>query len=193
MVRQGFYEEELGNVEEFCKKNKLACVKSGFKVRMLDENLSFSNKGIKIPADDPGRGMFFVYMSKDELSAYKSAYYESAGDNMGLGASLGYPECCCSFYSKHFPERSVLDNNYETPVLENSEGDSFRFYTNIFVRHKDYCLIPHFPCSLDCSESIRLGKLALDLLGRADSRLAIKFEENLKGEVRKNSRRIKFS
>ena len=66
VVRQGFYDNELIGVENFCKKNNLFFVTSKFKVLLADSG-EYSNKGIRIKGDDKRPGMRFVYISKDEI------------------------------------------------------------------------------------------------------------------------------
>jgi len=62
VVRHGFYDKELPEVEYFCKNNHLALEKSSFKILLTEKN-GYSNKGIRIETDHP-EGMFFVYIAK---------------------------------------------------------------------------------------------------------------------------------
>ena len=185
VVRHGYYDEELPKVEKFCKQNNLFLVKSPFKVKPVEHG--YSNKGIM--SED---GMSFVYISKDELMANKALLFEIKQDHFNLGLILGYPECCCRFFEKHFPERSKVDNNYEIPILENSTGNNFNFVNNIFMRHRDYCLLSHFPCSLDCEHSIKIGERHLQLLKENYPDYADNISSNLKKEVDIKTRRLFF-
>lgn len=192
VVRQGYYEDELNNVEAFCKQNELFVVKSPYKVILIDNEKKFSNKGISVKVDDPRLGFVFVYISKDELLANKAAYFEIMQDHFNLGLILGYPKCCCMFFQKNSSIRSKLDNDYEIPVLNNSQKEKYSFYTNIFVRQKDFCLISHFPCKLDCEESVQNGKDNFDLLKKKDEKFADMFEKNLRIKLNKHNRQITF-
>ena len=190
VVRHGFYNNELKKVEEFCKKNNLFLVKSKFKVN-LAENNNFSNKGLQASLTDPN-AMSFVYISKDELSANKAAYFEITQDHFSLGLVLGYPKCCSFFFQQQYPIRSKLDNDYELPVLKNSTGDSFPFQNNIFLRHKDYCLLSHFPCNLNCEKSIELGNNYIDILRKNRTQLVNDLILNLKKKIKIENKVINF-
>jgi len=156
VVRQGFYPEELPKVEKFCKENNIHFVKSRFKVLLADET-AYSNKGIRIPEHDKRQGMYFCYFSKDQQKAWLASYYEMMNNNKDLGLLLGYPKCCVDFFCKRFSE-----NN---PNLQLSPTNMF---TNITKREKDVVLIPHFPCSPDCEESVQLGREHLAIIREAD-------------------------
>src|SRR3989344_9452318 len=106
VVRQGFFDPELYRVEQFCQKNKLYLVKSKFKVLFADDGV-FSNKGIRIPEDDPRPGMYFVYISKDEQKAWLANYYELMQNHSDLGLVLGYPQCCVNFFCSKFTPNQV--------------------------------------------------------------------------------------
>ncbi len=155
VVRQGFYEEELPRVEKFCK-DTLYCVKSKFKVLLADET-SYSNKGIRIKDTDKRKGMYFVYISKDEQKAWLASYYELMNNDIDLGRELGYPACCVDFFCRRFSEGN--------PNLQLKPTNAF---TNITKRDRDQVIISHFPCSSDCAESIELGKKYLDVLMKID-------------------------
>lgn len=190
VVRQGFYEEELEEVESFCKENHIFLIKSNFKVTL--EGTEFSNKGLKIGVDDLQRGMMFVYISKDESKANKAASFENQGDHKGLGGALSYPDCCTAFFDKYEPNMSKLDNNYEVPLVQESSGNAFSFYNNVFLRHKDYCLLSHFPCNLNCEKSLSMAKKNFEVLKENNPEIAQDFIENLKGELIVNDRKINF-
>jgi hypothetical protein len=192
VVRHGYYDNELTKVAKYCKQNKLFLIKSPYKIIPVDTDKKFSNKGISVKVEDPREGFIFVYISKDELLANKASYFEITQDHFNLGLILGYPECCCVFFQKNFFIRSKLDNDYEIPVLENSKNNRYQFFTNIFVRQKDYCLISHFPCKLDCEKSVKIAKNGFKLLKKFDEKRACKFEHNLKINLNKYNRSIVF-
>jgi len=156
VVRQGFYESELGKVEIFCKDNHLHLVKSNFKVLLADEESSvYSNKGIRVPEKDKSLGMYFVYISKDEKKAWLAAYFELVRNDLELGLLLGYPKCCVDNFCKNFDEKKT-----------NLEINSENIFTNVTKREQDLVLISHFPCSAECSKSIKIGKNNLELIKR---------------------------
>ena len=156
VVRHGFYEEELPKVEKFCREGNLHYVKSKFKVLLADDT-SYSNKGIRVKDTDKRRGMYFVYISKDEQKAWLASYYELMNNEADLGRELGYPNCCIDFFCKRFSEAN--------PNLQLRPTNAF---TNITKRDKDHVIISHFPCSSDCPASIEIGKKYLDVLMKID-------------------------
>ena len=192
VVRQGFYDAELGRVKDFCSKNDLAIEISPYKVILSDPDKRFSNKGFKVRAEDPRRGMYFVYISKDERRATEARIYEMKNNHRELGFALGYPECCVEFFVKNEPERSRLDNDYTVCTLKNSEGVKFPFYTNICKRGYDLTLLNHFPCSFKCEKSIGIAKRHLKLIEEFDEKLVFDLIHGLKGRVRVKGKEIEF-
>jgi len=193
VVRHGFYKDELQKVEEFCKENNLFIVKSPYKVIIVDvKEGNYSNKGIKVPIDDEREGMVFIYISKDEEKAMLANIHETENNYKELGILLGYPPCCIDFFIKHQPEQSKDKNDYTDPVLENSEGYEFPFQNNIFLRDFDITLLNHFPCSLNCQNSLELAKSHLNILRKYDAILATYFIERLKRKIDIEGRILEF-
>ncbi len=168
VVRHGYYDEELSRVEKFCEEANLHVVKSNFKVLLADET-SYSNKGIRIPLKDKRKGMYFVYISKDERKAWLASYYELMGNDRDLGKELGYPECCVQFFCSRFSE--------DNPNLQLKPSNAF---TNITKREKDLVILSHFPCSSECVPSIELGKKYLDVLMKVDNHRVEELLQQLK-------------
>lgn len=166
VVRQGYYEHELPQVEKFCRDNNLFLVKSRFKVLLAEEN--YSNKGLRIPEDDKRDGMFFIYISKDEKKSLLAAYHELMQNDKDLGLILGYPECCVEFFCNNFNEKNT--DLQLTPT---------NMWTNLTKREKDAVLISHFPCSSACQKSITMGMRNLELLAKIDEERA----EELAGQL----------
>ncbi|MBT4935484.1 DUF483 domain-containing protein [Candidatus Woesearchaeota archaeon] len=168
VVRQGFYEQELLKVEQYCKKKNLFCIRSKFKIVLADDT-GYSNKGFRVPEQDARQGMYFVYISRDEEKAWLAAYYELINNHTDLGLLLGYPECCVKFFSTQFNEHN-----------SNPEHVPTNHFTNITKRDKDAVLISHFPCSSECEKSIELAKTYLAVLTKEDVQRA----EELLEEIR---------
>jgi hypothetical protein len=154
VVRHGFYPEEIAAVETYCLTEHIKTVRSKFKV--ITEESGYSNKGIRVEAMDPRRGMFFLYLSKDEKLAELARDFEDQQDDKNLGFVLGYPNCCIDFFCANFSENNV------NPQIESSNP-----FTDISGRDKDIVIISHFPCKEDCVESVILGKKYLSVLDGA--------------------------
>lgn len=170
VVRQGFYKNELKAIKKFCKTNNLSIKISPYKIILINTKENYSNKGIKINKNDPRLGMFFVYISKNKQKAIKARDYEAENDHKKLGSLLGYPNCCIDFFIKHNKQEYKKDYDYKNPILKNS--NDFNYLTNIFKRNKDITLLNHFPCSLNCKNSIRLAKKHLDIIKKYNKKLA---------------------
>jgi hypothetical protein len=193
VVRHGFYPNEVLKIYRFCSENGLFLVKSPYKVVLVDaEDGSYSNKGLKVHLNDERDGMLFVYISKDERKALLANAHETENNHRELGILLGYPECCIDFFTKHEPEESKANNDYAKPILENSEGFEFPFQNNIFIRDFDVTLLNHFPCSLNCQNSLELAKKHLDVLRKYDISLASHFIERLKNKIDVDNRILEF-
>tara|TARA_Y100000310_G_scaffold48342_1_gene44814 strand:- start:689 stop:1348 length:660 start_codon:yes stop_codon:yes gene_type:complete len=192
VIRQSYYEEDLPLLYEFCKNNNLFIVKSKFKVVPLDSDKSFSNKGLRVKLTDIRTGTVFVYISKTELNANRAALWELRGNHYLLGRELGYPRCCCRFFNEHRHAREQTDNNFEEPVLDSSQGETFSAVGNIFHRDKDACLISHFPCSLSCNESVKIGSAIMNAVTEKDFRMAAGVLDRLKGEQVVKGRNLNF-
>lgn len=154
VVRQGFYDNELKQVESFCKRNNLFLAESKFKVKL--EEKGFSNRGIRSK-----NGMKLVYISKDEKAAYLATLAEQTNNHRLLGKLLGYPDCCIDFFMNNFSK----DN-------PNPQLTSTNPYTNINRRHEDKTILSHFPCSSDCKASITLAKSYLKEIESHDKKYA---------------------
>ena len=193
VVRQGFYESELKQVEQFCQDHNLVLVKSNFKVVPLDTSTAFLNKGVSTSIEDPRPGFLFVYISKTQLGAHKAALAELYKDHVELGKLLGYPECCGRFLAEHEPVRMEKDNDFEVPVLENSSEVKYSFWMNIFKRSQDACVLSHFPCSLLCSESLVLAQKYWGLLENNDKSWADDWKKKLSGSLAIHGRSLVFA
>ena len=143
VVRQGFYKHELPAVQQFCQQYSLHLVPSTFKV-LLDDEHTFTNKGLRIPETDPREGLYFVYLAQEEQLAYLASYYELTNNHRELGLLLGYPRCCIQFFINSFHKNNL-----------NPEHKPTNPWTNLTQRELDFCLLSHFPCSSECSKSIQ--------------------------------------
>ncbi|MBI4452812.1 hypothetical protein HY637_05250 [Candidatus Woesearchaeota archaeon] len=174
-------EEELGKVANFLNENKLNYSVSDFKV--LKQTLQsdfYSDKSVKVSKNDPRKGYFFAYISKNKDFAEKAKIAEEKNNHFELGSILGYPKCCCDFFEKNFDENNT---DLTLKTLKYSTGFEFSFYTNIAARHFDVALLSHFPHSFNCEESIKIAKNHLKILEKHSRQLAVMFSGILKSAV----------
>tara|TARA_Y100000310_G_scaffold255151_1_gene262417 strand:- start:1543 stop:2361 length:819 start_codon:yes stop_codon:yes gene_type:complete len=163
----------------FLNSKKLFYSFSDFKLIKQTTNSFYSDTSIKVDLNDSRDGHYVFYISKNiNTEAIKDL--EQKSKHKDLGIALGYPECCCDFFVKHFsPTTTDLTLN----ILNNSHGSHFQFYTNIAARHFDINLLSYFPCSFHCNKSIEIGKQNLNLLKKHDKEKATLFEKTLRSGV----------
>jgi hypothetical protein len=168
VVRQGFYEQELDKVVQFCSEHKLFFVKSSFKIKLMETD--FVNKAERIPLDK--KGMILIYISKSEQLANLASYYELINNHEMLGLLLGYPSCCTNYFVNNFSE-----NNPNPEIISKNP------YLDISKRNLDQAIISHFPCSSDCQESVKLAQQYLRILKKVvperfqELKICLKFKE----------------
>ncbi len=149
-----------------------------------DPKLGYSNKGA-VSSDE---GAFIMYAGKRSELVHKAQEAEQDGDHVLLGRILGYPPCCCRFFSTHFPEQSEKDNDYVLPMIQASDHDNlvearYPWKNNVFVRYGDFALLSHFPCHLGCSESQQLAETYWQVIQHFRPKYAEMTENMLKWAV----------
>jgi len=80
-----------------------------------------------------------------------------------MGELCAYPPCCIEKFATHKEWTHPLINNVRD-LIENAE--SFSFIMNPFLRTSPFHLYKHFPCRLDCPESIHFGEKLLEVIER---------------------------
>ncbi|MBI2662008.1 DUF483 domain-containing protein [Candidatus Woesearchaeota archaeon] len=171
IVRQGFYKQELPAIQTFCQQNSLPLVQSKFKI-LLDDKHNFTNKGLRIPETDKREGLYFIYISKDERLAYLASYYELINNYQELGRLLGYPPCCIRFFINSFHENNPNPQHKPTNP-----------WTNLTQREDDFCLLSHFPCSSNCSESVQQAQHYFNVIKDNHSDYAQKILQTLSKDI----------
>jgi hypothetical protein len=94
-----------------------------------------------------------------------------AGDNERLGALLGYPPCCRSFFHDVWVVQGCLDTTWamakNTSPIQGDDmvtielPDNVPPLANILWRWLGVRAVPHLPCRLDCSHSISFAQQLL--------------------------------
>ncbi len=120
-------------------------------------------------------------------------------DMLALGKLLGYPECCV----KNFVESLDTEKDFMVSALKRTKknpsffcngifnieskwscsGYSFKKDEQIFSDFNKLFLIKHIPHSLDCQESIKIGKKTLELLEKESPEFAKEIVEALQKPV----------
>lgn len=141
-----------------------------------------------------------AYYSLNKKSCEEAFLAEKDGNRNKLGEILGYPECCVNMFVENLGKEKTLMS------LENVKSKPSFYCNNIFVFDsklgrndieiflnnreifnnddvRNLFLIRHVPCSYDCKESIRIGKVTLKLLKNNFPDLAKKIITALKNPV----------
>ena len=173
-------EDELKKIFDCLHNNSLEFSISNFKLKKINNEGYYSDKSVKIRKDSLEKGYFILYISKVKELCEKAKAYEENGMHFELGMVLGYPKCCCKFFSENFNE-----DNYDLTlnILKNSGGFEFPFYANIAARHFDVSLLSHFPCSFNCKYSINIAKENLEIIKGYSIQKAEIFENIMKSAV----------
>ncbi|MBI1926268.1 DUF483 domain-containing protein [Candidatus Poribacteria bacterium] len=156
------------------KKLGLACCLSPFKIFSKSDlgKGDFANLGARMPIYNNLPGNRFLYLSAhhDDATMLREADREMKGNNQLIGKLLGYPECCCLFFSQHWSKALATSGGDLTLFSLNNthEAGPYDFYTNNIARIFDYKLISHFPCSYTCQRTIQRGQAYHQVLGDFD-------------------------
>ena len=117
-----------------------------------------------------------VIAKKRDAKEFKSAWI--GGNSEAMGDLLGYPPCCRQFFQRIFVEQRLADPVWaiaQASRLSRRDDDSIILsgppLLNLLLRSLGLRAIPHFPCSMDCLDSVALANRFMDLgksLGYAD-------------------------
>jgi hypothetical protein len=135
-----------------------------------------------------------IYLAKSMADAKKLAVLEKSGaDYQALGLSLGYPACCVEAAAQH--DYIIIDESSQERRQGNLNSMAVRrsvkadFRCNQLLVESDLngagpmSAIAHYPCKLDCDESVAIGQSALECCARAWPVWAITMSELLRAPV----------
>lgn len=167
---------------KFLKESNLHYELSDFKIlKHTDKSRNFSDKGIRVGKE--GDGIYFMYVSRNKVTAKKAKMLEEENNHIEFGKILGYPVCCCSFFEKNFSEASEGTNDLTVHTFRESNGFTFPWQNNNCLRGFDISLISYFPCRFDCLESKKQAEKNFSVLKKYDTDTAKYFENALKSAV----------
>lgn len=156
--------DKLIILKKFCFDNNLVYVISDYQIISIkDKNKGgISNNCVKVPLNFLKKGEIFVYLSKKMNLAIDSKRFNTSKDNVNFGKSLGYPNCCVEFHNKFRDLAKQKQSDYILFALDDVK--EYNFYLNYSLRSFGITLISHFPCSLECKNSIEIGKKNLEII-----------------------------
>ncbi|MFH1409147.1 MAG: hypothetical protein ABIH34_04530 [Nanoarchaeota archaeon] len=142
-------ESSLAAVSTFCRNQNLPF---NLSERVAQEGTGFIAKGTLGKGDHR-----IVFISRDQMHLNELKTAEISNDHEAMGALLGFPSCCISFFQKHHVQEEKAAYDFLSPLLDNTTKRHFPFTMNIFGRYFDAPLLSHAPCSLECAQSRKLA------------------------------------
>ncbi len=164
VVRVPIKNHEWDILTDFCKRNNLEICHSNFKIAVVRETAlgDIFTENVTWESDSDKIVGFVAYISVSKQAAQIAADMEFEADSNELGDLYQYPSCCVSSYNDKIEKGEFwLDI-----LLENSNGVKHSFYSNkIAYLFDEFSIISdYFPCSLNCKETIQIGKKYRDIL-----------------------------
>lgn len=157
-ARAGAYDKEF--IKKLDKIRKILD-SLGLKLAVSkNKYIANSPRGIfeEVLLDDPRDGTAIIGISKTmdkALSAVAHFHWKMFDTSYGksFGRLMGYPECCLDF-GDYLAEGDggVTNFGFRNPAIESlKRSKKFHWQLNVFSRGS---LLSHYPCSLECKESI---------------------------------------
>lgn len=97
-----------------------------------------------------------IYFSMSKSKANNAFDSDYSANDMLFGKSLGYPDCCINYVEKIGKVPSLIDS-FEIYV----NRDTYEPLTWPVAAIMDAALLPHFPCTTNCEESLNHSKSRL--------------------------------
>lgn len=146
-------------------------------------NNLYNNIGSHINSKNDQNTFVNCYIGKN-LKQIKKAVendqFDTAGDFFKI------PNCCQEYFNKNWLEIVKKYKGdcvkYALKSIENNK--QFKWQTNALAMYFDAGYTWHFPCTLNCSKTIKLSNERYQALKEINPKLANKLKENAKGEFR---------
>jgi hypothetical protein len=131
----------------------------------------FSHTHFPVKELDANSTVYGVLARKiEDAEAFRAASMSGSTDHLKIGELLGFPKCCSKKFVEWWAE-GYFDPVYQSAVSTLSayrnEDGSITVEPHVaaqqMLRYTGYRLTSHFPCSLQCAESIKVGKVWYDL------------------------------
>lgn len=139
----------------------------------------FSHRHIPTVVGDSNSSAYGVMARNlEDAEAFRRASsYMARGqtDHKKLGDLLLFPDCCSTFFVEKWGDGYYDPVWHSAEETKNSKMVADRvieveghIHTNQMLRYMGLRTTTHFPCSLDCEESIRIGDIWLDVMNSID-------------------------
>lgn len=120
-----------------------------------------TTRAMGIPFEADVNGTVHIYLSKDRNLLRKGMWYpliikdrvisQPRADSLRFGHTLGYPECCISFFKSY---NNWFRYNFLHEVYRNSKK-TFHHFCNPLAKDMPYTYIYHMPCSFNCTATMK--------------------------------------
>jgi hypothetical protein len=153
------------------------CCASSFLVKTKNEGIgTFSNtpQGFVSYAMDKNlrsHDLIFIYIAESQNKAVECARLDANDD---AGEILGIPNCCVDFYKK-----STQTGRHINPFFisaESKQSLTIPWQLNFYAMYQGTGLLWHFPCSQNCSATIRVVNDRYDFINSIDPSFAEKLK-----------------
>lgn len=139
----------------------------------------FSHRHIPTTIGDSNSSCYGVMAGKledaEEFRRASSYMAHNQTDHEVLGELLGFPKCCSSFFVDKWGSgyydpvwHSAADTKNAKVIDERVIEVEGHIHTNQMMRYRGLRTTSHFPCSLDCEDSIKIGDVWLDVMRSID-------------------------
>ncbi len=174
-VARTWAEMEWRSVHAHLRRCALCLVSSGDMVSLDAEAAKCGLKALPLRVEEsrsfPGPASIMLHVvvaRKREAAEFKSAWIRR--DSNAIGELLGYPPCCRQFFQRFFVEQQLNDPTWsiaQSSILSRRNGDSIILsgppQLNLLLRSIGLRAVSHFPCSMDCADSLILANQFMDL------------------------------
>ena len=165
-IRLELFSKDIFKITEWATKLNLAFSISNKSFRVvIDKGMDNWASSISYCSDAEADAMRFVYFHSTKEICEKAKQYDDTENDFEIGLLLNYPKCCVEGYLKWQHDKEDID-----PIT--TIVDSFQFtghlnnfnFPNPFSRYFGSGLFSHFPCSLNCTETITRANRSFKML-----------------------------
>lgn len=141
----------------------------------------FSHKHFPTDSGDPNATVYGVLartFKHAEAFRAASAYGPYAGrptKHGAIGRLLGFPKCCCGFFNEVWPMgyydplwQAAVNTPEHERVSETHVRVRGSIYAHQLLRYLGFRITSHLPCSFTCEETVRVGRVWLEVMRDMD-------------------------
>lgn len=163
VIRLYLPEHDLQGVLMLCTKENIKAVIAPYKMTTEpDKNKGGISSGGRLVSLS-NKGSIILFCSKERTLAELACKAELQQDHHKLGKLLGYPECCIKEYQKNLGESFNKQGDLTEFILKKEKGFKKPYQCNYFPIYFGIPIIPHYPCSLSCNETIQFVNSTLKI------------------------------